>query len=118
MDTYQAPNNLVRPISHTYAYHGYGFINTNNPHPVYNPLLAENLPTPLSLPTMLQANNIITKNILMQLLANTPKTLFQVKVAYPISSLTTKESKIYFDDINNGKYIGNMSIQAITNMAK
>ena len=54
----------------------------------------------------------------MQLPANTPKTLFQVKVAYPISSLTTEESKIYFDDINNGKYISNMSTQAITDVAK
>ena len=54
----------------------------------------------------------------MQLPANTPKTLFQVKVGYPISSLTTEECKIYFDDINNGKYISNMSTQAITDIAK
>ena len=60
----------------------------------------------------------MTKDILMQLPANTPKTLFQVKVAYPISSLTTEESKIYFDNINNGKYIDNMLIQAITDMMK
>ena len=57
---------------------------------------------------MLQVNNIITKDILMQLPANIPKTLFQVKIAYLISFLTTEKSKIYFDDINNSKYISNM----------
>ena len=108
IDIYQAPNNLIRPISHIYIYYGYRFISTNNLYPVYNPLLAENLLIPLLLPTMLQVNNIITKDILMQLPANIPKTLFQVKIAYLISFLTTEKSKIYFNDINNSKYISNM----------